>query len=181
MKKHDSEDPEKKTCDCASCQAKADGASHEEMIEKYKEWQQKCLIEYGFYIDVVGDDPSSPTGFNAHTHGLDQYNDHLDFQVVLQLPVQVVHSVLSSMATSVKNGEVFENGQSFVKHKFPYKIVEVEESDRKVLRIIFPDFKGNIEPDKMIDSFALQYKGVPGVELKPKQKPKWQAYKPHKS
>ena len=163
-------------CKCARCEAIAGGLTPEEASLKQLEWEVKCLTERGFYVHYVGGDPTSPTNFNAHTHGLERLN-HLNFQFIVQLPQQVGHNILCTLAEWVKEGQRFESGQ-LVEHVirgFPIKLVEASEDDRKVLRIIFPDPKGNLEPDEMNEQYVVQYQDIEGVEI-PKRS--WEAYKP---
>lgn len=92
---------------------------------------------------------------NTHTHGLEKY-DHLNFQIVLDFPLEVIGRILNALGMSVKHGEVFKSGETV---QFPdgliIKLAEFQEEDRKVLRIWFPD-KHGFYPDDPDCSDALK-------------------------
>lgn len=163
-------------CPCARCAAIAGGLTPEEADEQQRAWEIKCLGEQGFFVHYVGQDDASPTGFNAHTHGLHQY-DHLDFQLVVPLPPRIGHSVISELANRVKGGERFEAGQVVDKVvcDFNVKLIEAQEDDRKVLRIILPDPEGGLEPEEISEQYGIQYADTP-FAVKRKKKP-WIASK----
>ena len=175
MNNNNHEDPNQ--CNCARCRAIASGMTPEEADQQQRDWENNCLIERGFYTHMVGD-PESPTHFNAHTHGLDQFDDHLDFQVVVPMPQQVVHSILCILSDRVKEGERFSAGDivNEVIQDHPIKLVEATEDERKVLRVILPDPSGNLEPDEINEQYSAHYLGVAGVTLKPRPKKPWIPY-----
>jgi hypothetical protein len=157
-------------CKCAHCESIAAGVSEEEATKAIIEWQDKCLAERGFYVHMVGDDPVTSKNFNAHSHGLQALDNHLDFQIVLPLPPKVAHNLICILADRVKAGEKFSAGQivEHVVRGMNVKLVEVQENDRNVLRVILPDADGKVEPDEIFEEFAFQYEGVPGVSIKKK-------------
>ena len=154
-------------CKCARCRSIAGGLSPEEATRQQLEWQAQCLAERGFYVHYVSDDATSPTRFNAHTHGMNLLN-HLDFQLVIQLPPKVGHNILCSLAEMVKDGSRFEAGQLVenIIRTFPIKLIEATENDRKVLRIILPDPDGKLELDEINQQYSLQYQQLDGNEVK---------------
>lgn len=84
---------------------------------------------------------------NAHTHGLEKY-DHLDFQIVLAMDPQIVGTLLNDMGLRVQAGEKFKSGDilsDVLAGGYDVLLLEVEETGRKVLRIILPD-KDNCFP-----------------------------------
>jgi hypothetical protein len=179
MKKHD----EAGKCPCARCQAIASGLTPEEADAQQREWENRCLVDRGFYVHFVGQDETSPTGFNAHTHGLDQF-DHLDFQIVIPLPPEIGHGVLTILAERVKEGEKFEANQLVEKvltGGVNVKLVEAKEDDRKVFRVILPDPKGRVEPDEINQQYATQYADIEGVTIKKRPEPPWIPYKVRKN
>jgi hypothetical protein len=99
------------SCKCAMCDARELGLTDEQIKASEEEWVKSALDKYGFYIHYVSEDMSSPTGFNAHTHGLQSFDNHLDFQLVIPLPSGVAHQVISNISRRVKDGERFISGQ----------------------------------------------------------------------
>jgi len=172
MQKHD--DP---GCRCARCEAIAAGMTPDEAAIAQLEWEAKALAERGFYVHYVGVDPSSPTNFNAHTHGMQAFDNHLDFQLIVPLPPEYAHNIICTLAERVKSGERFVSGQKLDKiiRGFEIKLIEAPEDDRRVLRIILPDPNGKLEPDEINEQYVVQYKDVEGVSI-PKRP--WMAYKP---
>jgi len=175
MQKHN--DPE--GCRCARCEAIAGGMTPDEAAAAQTEWENKALAERGFYVHYVGADSSSPTNFNAHTHGMQAFDNHLDFQLIVPLPPESAHNIICTLAERVKAGERFVSGQRLDKiiRGFEIKLVEAPEDDRKVLRIVLPDPDGKLEPEEINEQYAVQYKDVEGVKL-PKRP--WMAYKPRR-
>lgn len=89
-----------------------------------------------------------PFACNAHTHGMERYN-HPDFQVVLRMPDEEIGWVLNSMGRRVQAGETFKAGDlvSGVFEDCPVRLDEVEETGRKVLRVVIPDGKNRFPED----------------------------------
>lgn len=162
---------------CARCAAIAAGMTPEEATAAQTDWEIKALGERGFYVHYVNGDDSSPTNFNAHTHGMQEFDNHLDFQLVVPLPPDSVHNIICTLAERVKSGERFVSGQKLdeIIRGFEVKLIEAPEDNRKVLRIILPDPDGKLEPEDINEQYAVQYKDVEGVTL-PKRP--WVAYKP---
>lgn len=134
------------------------GGTEEEAFVKIKELEEQFLESHGFYIHFVSDDPNCPNNINIHTHGLESF-DHLDFQIVISLPKDVVKDVLFSLVERVKNGESFHDKQ-YVDEIITLgsvKLIEKEESGRRVLRIIFPDPEGNLNLNQMDEKYSVQY------------------------
>lgn len=102
---------------------------------------------------------------DAHTHGMEQYN-HMDFQMVLNLPPQEVGRILNTLGLRVKAGERFKAGDmvSGIYEDCQIRLDEHEVGDRKVLRVIIPD-KYNIFPDdeRCMEVYKLQM--LPTEEL----------------
>lgn len=103
------------------------------------------------------------TGFppficNAHTHGMARY-DHMDFQLVLFLPVLEIGRILNTMGLHVQAGERFKAGDlvSGIYEDCDVRLDEFEETGRKVLRIVIPD-KNNIFPEdpRCMEVYRLQ-------------------------
>lgn len=88
-----------------------------------------------------------PYTCNAHTHGMEQY-DHPDFQMVLYLPRKEIMRILNTFGLMVQQGRKFHNGEyvSGIYLDCSVRLMEFEETGRKVLRVVIPD-KNNIYPE----------------------------------
>jgi len=106
---------------------------------------------------------SEESPINAHTHGLFANYGHLDLQICLPLPSPEIKSILNNLGSKIKDGQKFKHGEKsdqIIKY-FEVAFYEALDIDRKVLRIVFPDKKGNLEIAKMEQDFYVkQYKGV---------------------
>lgn len=101
---------------------------------------------------------------NAHTHGMARYN-HLDFQVVLNLPPEHVGYLLNSMGARVQNGERFHAGNMIygLYDDCPVRLDEFRETGRSVLRLIIPD-KYNLFPENPHCMDTYKYQIMPMFE-----------------
>ena len=84
---------------------------------------------------------------NSHTHGMEKYN-HLDFQVVLNIPEPDISYLLNTMGIRVQNGERFAPGD-MVQGLFEDCDVRLDlfrETGRSVIRLVIPD-GNNIFPE----------------------------------
>lgn len=101
-----------------------------------------------------------PVSCNAHTHGLSELYGHPDFQVVVFFGgAQEIGRILNTLGCRVRDGEKFSPGD-FVEGIYEdcrVRLDEVEETGRKVLRVVIPD-KNNLFPeDEGVDSnYAVQ-------------------------
>lgn len=93
------------------------------------------------------------TGFlqntcNAHTHGMEKYH-HMDFQIVLSLPLKEIGRILNTLGLRVQAGERFQDGDlvSGIYEDCDIRLNEYEETGRTVLRVIIPD-KYNVFPEE---------------------------------
>ena len=84
---------------------------------------------------------------NAHTHGMERYG-HLDFQMVLALPLEEIMRILNTLGLRVQSGERFSPGDmvSGIYEDCDVRLDEYEENGRRVLRVIIPD-ADNIFPE----------------------------------
>lgn len=151
-------------CECYVCQANSSGMSYEDSKRTILEQQKKFLDEYGFYIHLVFDDSSSPTGINIHTHGLEEKFQHLDFQIVVPLDNKVAHSILTTLVENIKSGVIYASGDyaSRIIRNYKLKFLHAIENGRTVLRVIFPDINGNLEFYDMDSGYKVQYDGIIG-------------------
>lgn len=171
-------------CDCARCRAIAEGASPEEAEEQYKQWESEKMSEHGWIIHYVGADENSPTGLNIHTHGLQETYDHLDLQVVLPIPQQIVQPILHTIVDRIKDGEKFGDGdtiENVIGNGLTVKMVSANENNRPVLRVIFPDQTGSCDSWAMKDPYLRQYGDLVDLPEMPEKfkrtRPKWTPFK----
>jgi hypothetical protein len=145
-------------CECIVCQAMKEGLSHDEALEKLRQKETELLAKYKWIVHAHPVEECNPF-INAHTHGLMDNFNHLDFQLVAPLPPQSMHSILGNIVNRVKSGERFESGEmvSEIIRDFEIKLVKYTEHDREVLRIILPDKHGELEYEKMVGPLKLQY------------------------
>ena len=94
---------------------------------------------------VPADDPCSPTGFNAHTHGFEETWDTLNVQIVMPLPPVVVQGVFHGVADLMKEGVRFEEDKDYDKiaKGLNVRFIKARETGRDVWRMIVPDKAGN--------------------------------------
>ncbi len=106
-----------------------------------------------------------PAVCNAHTHGMEAYN-HLDFQVVLDFKEKEIHRILNAFALKVQAGQRFAAGDYVAGIYLDYnvRLDEVEESGRKVLRIIIPD-KNNKFPEDITCTGYYRLQALPTKDL----------------
>lgn len=124
----------------------------EPMGSKEMPWDIHCVIK----TDGEG-------YLNFHTHGMYWFN-HLDFQVVLPIQPAIIEYTLNAMAYYVREGRKFKDGDMVydLYEGSPAKLMEVEELDRKVLRILIPDESGRF-PDEEGCNAAFQKQIQPGL------------------
>lgn len=86
---------------------------------------------------------------NVHTHGMEKYN-HLDFQIVLALNPQITGIILNNMGLRVQAGETFKSGEvlsDVLADGYKVRLIETEETGRRVLRLLLPDENNNLPGD----------------------------------
>lgn len=122
-------------CFCESCLG----------VQRLLNHQNELILKNGYLIHLVPDDPNCPYEINAHTHGLWENYKHLDVQVCLSLPMDVLNRVLTAVADKIKQGQRFvpENKYMGIVETFPVMFVFAYESDRVVLRMLLPNASGS--------------------------------------
>lgn len=145
----------KKDCACIVCQAEKEGLNHDEILQRITDMQKERLSNHGYYVHVVFDDKGS---INAHTHGLENF-DHLNFQVVVPLPENVLNGIFVGLVDLVKSGEKFKHNQKVdgVIKNYQVKLFKTKEDGRDVLRVILPDPDGNLDINKIHKKYSYQY------------------------
>lgn len=144
-------------CMCAQCTLGEEG---------FEEWAIKSIREYGWFAHLITEtDEQSPTGFNAHTHGMPRNLKHDDFQIVIPLPPRLLMQVLHRLASMIKEGVNFEVGKKYrlwpdesepMHIEFAYAV----ESDRPVLRVILPDKQYRTAKEEMDEPYRKQWEGT---------------------
>lgn len=124
------------------------------------EWEKKQMDKFGYYVHLVGDDSSTATGFNAHTHGFDVTFGHPDVQLVFPLDKPTCMDIVSQVAQRLKNGERLEAGKVYrgiLGNDYDISLIDATESGRHVLRLILPDVKNQLARKKLRGPFAKQF------------------------
>jgi hypothetical protein len=140
----------------------SEGLSHEDALAEVRRQQAAAIAEHGWCCHVVPDDHESPTGFNAHTHGLEDGYGHPDFQIILPLPFATAHQILANLVDAVKSGRRFAAGDtaSGVIRGFNVSFAEATEGGRDVLRVIVPGPEGQTARGEIGGGYAVQYVGT---------------------
>ena len=141
--------------------------SHEELEcecckdpEGFRKRQKEAMAKYGWVCHAVYGKNCHPCGANCHTHGISDTWNHLDFQVVLPIEMEIVHGIFARFVDKIKDGERFEDGdvvKEIIGNDMPVKLIAAAEGDRNVLRIILPDATGNLGPFFDDLMYAPQY------------------------
>jgi hypothetical protein len=145
---------------CRVCDSIDDGKTQEQALAKYSAWAERCLKEHGWYAHFVPNDDASPTGCNAHTHGIAEHFGHPDLQIVLPVPAQAANGIMTNIVERIKKGERFSHGdvlEGVIQNGYLVKLVSASEGGRDVLRVILPDVAGELDADRQSHHFALQY------------------------
>jgi hypothetical protein len=91
--------------------------------------------EFGIYI-------------NAHTHGLEESYGHKDIQIVMPFGQYSIAEIMSECVYAISRGRTFEPGVSYSGLFYcDVQFIEVEEDNRKVLRMLIPDERGLLPSD----------------------------------
>jgi hypothetical protein len=136
------------------------GLTYEQAIELIRRHEGESLERVGWYAHLVLDDPDSPTGFNCHSHGLEDNFGHPDFHVVLPMHEDMAGDIMASLCDSVKAGRRFAAGEEALEivRDLPVGFVAAEEMGRPVLRVILPDRTGTVARDAIAGAYAIQYR-----------------------
>lgn len=141
---------------------------HVTLVERrlfMKSFDETTLREHGWLIHYLSGSDGEYGGLaNIHTHGLQENFHHPDFQVVMPIPPEVIHPILTLLAEEVKGGRVFE---PYVRQERVLKGMDViflpyRESGREVLRLVLPDPTGKLPEDEGCDpAYAMQIQALP--------------------
>lgn len=148
----------KEDCECDVCR---------KGIETVKKQEEDCMKEYGWYVHFVGDDTNCPYSCNAHTHGVMESFNHIDFQACIPLESEIILNLFCILIEKIKEGYSFKSGEIVTdilkddkENSVPITFAKARENDRHVLRVIFPDPELNVKEEEMIDDYKHQWKGT---------------------
>lgn len=120
------------------------------LFEELKRKEQEIMEQYGYVIHYVfPEEGSDEVLLDCHTHGLKENFNHIDLQIVLPIPTEVIGGIIHQMTESIKEGESFENlvMSERVIRDYPVQLVKIDTGDREVLRIVLPDVNGKFPGD----------------------------------
>lgn len=132
----------------------------EERVQRAHEREAEILRRNGFFMHVVFDDKDTPWGKNIHTHGLELYDKHPDFQVVAPVPDRTAVEICQRLGDRVKGGERFEYGRRYrgvIDGGYDVTFARAWEGGRQVMRVIVADRDNNVELGKITGTLARQY------------------------
>ena len=127
---------------------------------KEKDWRihvakNGCVCQCGCGKII---DDLLPGACNARTVGMEKYN-HLDFQFVLDVPVEVIGWILNNMCYRVQAGEVFHAGDMVdgLFQDYDVRLDEFMEDNITMLRVIIPDDNHLFpEDEQCMDLYKIQ-------------------------
>ncbi len=148
----------------------------ESPMERMRRIHAEAMKKYGWYAHYVPGDTTSPTEFNAHTHGFMDTWKHPDVQIVVPMPQEVAHGVFWAVVEQIKEGKKFEPGTEYAGILEGYKVrfawaregsetqfkpgSQIQMVGRPVLRIILPDKEGRTARETMAEPYLIQWEGT---------------------
>lgn len=122
----------------------------------FREKQKQLIEKYGWVVHCVS---GTENRVNYHTHGFDETQNHLDFQIVYPIDAQIAHSIFGNLFNEIKAGSVFyaDENYSGIIQGYKIRLIRAIEGERPVLRVILPDRDGNLLPEDLEGTFAEQY------------------------
>ena len=122
-------------------------------------WEDEMLDKHKYIVHYVID-CDLPYKVDIHTHGLPENFNHPNIQIILPLDKDAAHGILNTVVNVLKDGGCFLPNKCYkkiLKGAFEVKLVEANNHDEKVLRMIIPDTLNNTSFDKMNDEYKKQY------------------------
>lgn len=145
-------------------------------MERLHRWQRDMMKKHGWYAHYVPGDTSSPTEFNAHTHGFLDTWKHPDIQIVLAMSQEVIHGIFRTVAEHLKEGKKYEPGTEYPEIVVGYDVrfawaregsethfkpgSQIHVVGRPVLRMIIPDPHGRTDRSTMAEDYRIQWEGT---------------------
>ena len=142
-------------CECAICKNKAN----------YAAWENKQMLDNGWYVHFVFDADYMPYSVCYHTHGIRENFDHPDLQIVFNVDNEVAHKILWTVFDRIDEGEKFETDKRYdkiISEGFDVMFINAIEGGRDVLRIIFPDSENKLSQSEIDTSFSKQWECLQG-------------------
>ncbi len=140
------------------CRLMSAGAPPSEAIAKLEAWMEQQLRECGWAAHIVPNSDESPTGFNAHTHGLLESFGHPDLQVVYRFDPSTIGLLFNEVVERIKAGLVLTDGyQGEIVPGVSFVVITARESGRDVLRLVFPDDQGSLDRATMTQPQVQQF------------------------
>lgn len=150
-------------CKCPHCQMLANGVPENVALAKMKETMEAMIAKNGFMIHVLNEyDVNSPTGANAHTHGIQETFGQLDLQLVIPVSKELTQRIFLILIDEIKNGAVFVKNEPFKCESLGYSVnfALAQEAGRVVHRVIMPDTEYCVEQGKMAHPYSIQWDGT---------------------
>jgi hypothetical protein len=131
--------------------------------------RERELATHGFWGYVTGHDrykreEESPTGFMGLTQGLPQTMNHPNLQIVIRLDDTPKHEAikktfLAAVSLIRERGRVYTHNSvhTDIIPNYPIKFIAAKCRDENVMRMIFPDVNGGLEPHQMNMVKRIQY------------------------
>jgi len=110
--------------------------------------EAKWLEEHGWYTHYV---PLGHGYVNAHTHGIaERFPGQLDFQIVVGVSSKLVSGLFWDLFRRLEAGERFRDGDrvSELLRDADVLLQSARETDREVLRLLFPAKNGALPGDE---------------------------------
>lgn len=105
--------------------------------------------------------PWRPGIFDVHTDGLDELYRHMNFQIVVEVDIEVVAALLNEMGCRVRAGAKYESGDildDLLAGGYKVRLdLTTDSAAMPVLRIVLPDAAGRWPEDEHCEySFSVQ-------------------------
>lgn len=139
-------------CTCMACQHGMEGLS---------DFEHNAVRKFGWWVHLLTEsDPSSPTGFNMHTHGVAEFYGHTDFQCVFpHIDPSYIMAFWNDMINDIKQGQRFLpdiDYPGYAEDGYFIRFIEAVEDGRPVLRMLIPNTAGRYEAEKGCSCYVNQ-------------------------
>lgn len=126
-------------------------------IRVMREKERELIKQYGWITHYTFEtEKREYNGLcNIHTHGLTETQNHLDLQIVIPLPQNIAHGVITQAISLIKAGTSFKDGDSSseILNGADVYFRKFQENGRDVLRIILPDEHNKFPEDDDCDEY----------------------------
>jgi hypothetical protein len=120
-----------------------------------EEWEKKMLDECGWYMDAIYAEEFDEIHANYHTHGIQENLNHMDFQLVFNLPPEVVNDIFFTLVADIRSGIKFEVNKVYsdILEGHNVAFAQYIEMGRDVLRVLLPDENGKLPTEDDCDEY----------------------------